>query len=420
MVEGEYQRAFAIMKLNEDYADQKNITLEMDSAYLHEYIHFLQDFTTYYGINQSIHRLDRYIKMIGQVWENDYSGYLKLSHEEDFVSSMFECAAGDFEEDISDKVCHVINNIELREEKEYYEEAYPEYIDSLTPSVIIHYNDKKKFQFGGEAVAENMAYLFEKLFYNANDYEKSLPYNSCELVYNEVVGKYCDSIQIMIALCYASLMTFSPGYTFYTLVKSVRKSKRILKRMEDIFEIAQNSMQEVNGRQIKALEERIDCVLPVIENGGTIPPIYNSFIYDLKYCNNWLKNIYKHMTNDSEKIRYTLVYILEEENILLRKARMRKLTEINARPLMIDRTGKLYSANDKHLVFLLAPYALQQTIMNKQPSCALFSVCTAYRKETSKKCGETLWKKGFSNKICIMHFYLELMRLGDVQFDKLL
>ena len=45
--------------------------------------------------------------------------------------------------------------------------------------------------------------------------------------------------------------------------------------MEDIFEIAQNSMQEVNGRQIKALEERIDCVLPVIENGGTIPPIYN-------------------------------------------------------------------------------------------------------------------------------------------------
>ena len=72
------------------------------------------------------------------------------------------------------------------------------------------------------------------------------------------------------------------------------------------------------------------------------------------------------------------------------------------------------------MVFLLAPYALQQTIMNKQPSCALFSVCTAYRKETSKKCGETLWKKGFSNKICIMHFYLELMRLGDVQFDKLL
>ena len=36
-----------------------------------------------------------------------------------------------------------------------------------------------------------------------------------------------------------------------------------------------------------------------------------------------------------EKIRYTLVYILEEENILLRKARMRKLTEINARPLFL-------------------------------------------------------------------------------------
>ncbi len=66
------------------------------------------------------------------------------------------------------------------------------------------------------------------------------------------------------------------GESERSIGNSGRKSKRILKRMEDIFEIAQNSMQEVNGRQIKALEERIDCVLPVIENGGTIPPIYNS------------------------------------------------------------------------------------------------------------------------------------------------
>ena len=46
MVEGEYHRAFAIMKLNEDYSNPENVTLEKDSAYLHEYIHFIQDFGT--------------------------------------------------------------------------------------------------------------------------------------------------------------------------------------------------------------------------------------------------------------------------------------------------------------------------------------------------------------------------------------
>lgn len=419
MVEGEYHRAFAIMKLNEDYSNPENVTLEKDSAYLHEYIHFIQDFGTCYGIDQSVDRLSRYLDMIIQIQTDNYSGYLKLNDEADFVSSLFVAAAGDSIEDISDTVCHKVNGIEILEDKEYYEEDYPQYMDLFKPSVIVQYNDEKEYQFGGEAVAENMAYLFEKLFFNANDYEKSLPYNSCEIVYKEIIGTSCDSIQIMIALCYASLMSHFPGYTFYMLVKRIKDLKSIPKKMEDIFEIARNLMQEVNENQIKNLEERIDYALPIIENEVTVEKLYSPFICNLKYCNNWLKSTYRHMIENEEKFRNTLIYILEDEDILLRKARMRELIKINENPLLIDKTGKLYSKDDKHLIFLLAPYALQQTIMNKQTSCALLPICTAYKKEISKKCGEFWWKKEFSNKICIMRFYLYLMNLGDVQFDEL-
>lgn len=419
MVEGEYHRAFAIMKLNGDYSNPENVTLEMDSAYLHEYIHFIQDFGTCYGVNQSVDRLSRYLDMILQIQTDNYSGYLKLSDEADFVSSFFVFAAGDSVEDISDTICHKVNEIEILEEKEYYEEDYPEYVDLLKPSVIVHYNHEKEFRFGGEAIAESMAYFFEKLFFNANDYEKSLPYNSCEIVYKEIVGTSCDSIQIMIALCYASLMSHFPGYTFYTIAKRIKDSKRIPKKMKEIFEIAKYLMEEVTEKQMKNLEERIDYALPIIDSEVTRKKMYSPFMYDLKYCNNWLKNTYRHMIENKEQFRSTLVYILEEKNNLLRKDLMRKLLEINENPLLIDKTGKIYSKDDEHLVFLLAPYALQQTIMNKQTGCALLSVCTAYKKEISKKCGEFWWKKEFSNKICIMRFYLYLMNLGDVQFDEL-
>lgn len=419
MVEGEYHRAFAIMKLNGDYSNPENVTLEMDSAYLHEYIHFIQDFGTCYGVNQSVDRLNRYLDMILQIQTDNYSGYLKLSGEADFVSSFFVFAAGDSVEDISDTICHKVNEIEILEEKEYYEEDYPEYVDLFKPSVIVHYNHEKEFRFGGEAIAESMAYFFEKLFFNANDYEKSLPYNSCEIVYKEIVGTSCDSIQIMIALCYASLMSHFPGYTFYTIAKRIKDSKRIPKKMKEIFEIAKDLMEEVTEKQMKNLEERIDYALPIIDSEVTRKKMYSPFMYDLKYCNNWLKNTYRHMIENKEQFRSTLVYILEEKNNLLRKDLMRKLLEINENPLLIDKTGKIYSKDDEHLVFLLAPYALQQTIMNKQTGCALLSVCTAYKKEISKKCGEFWWKKEFSNKICIMRFYLYLMNLGDVQFDEL-
>lgn len=419
MVEGEYHRAFAIMKLNGDYSNPENVTLEMDSAYLHEYIHFIQDFGTCYGVNQSVDRLSRYLDMILQIQTDNYSGYLKLSDEADFVSSFFVFAAGDSVEDISDTICHKVNEIEILEEKEYYEEDYPEYVDLFKPSVIVHYNHEKEFRFGGEAIAESMACFFEKLFFNANDYEKSLPYNSCEIVYKEIVGTSCDSIQIMIALCYASLMSHFPGYTFYTIAKRIKDSKRIPKKMKEIFEIAKDLMEEVTEKQMKNLEERIDYALPIIDSEVTRKKMYSPFMYDLKYCNNWLKNTYRHMIENKEQFRSTLAYILEEKNNLLRKDLMRKLLEINENPLLIDKTGKIYSKDDEHLVFLLAPYALQQTIMNKQTGCALLSVCTAYKKEISKKCGEFWWKKEFSNKICIMRFYLYLMNLGDVQFDEL-
>ena len=103
MVEGEYHRAFAIMKLNEDYSNPENVTLEKDSAYLHEYIHFIQDFGTCYGIDQSVDRLSRYLDMIIQIQTDNYSGYLKLNDEADFVSSLIVAAAGDSIEDIAIK-----------------------------------------------------------------------------------------------------------------------------------------------------------------------------------------------------------------------------------------------------------------------------------------------------------------------------
>ena len=319
MVEGEYQRAFAIMKLNGDYSNRENVTLEMDSAYLHEYIHFFQDFGTCYGVNQSVNRLSYYLDMVMQIQTDNYSGYLKKSDEADFVSSFFELAAGDSIEDISDTVCHKVNEIEILEEKEYYEEKYPEYVDLLKPSVIVHYNNEKKFRFGGEAIAENMAYLFEKLFFYANDYENSFPYNSCEIVYKEIVGISCDSIQIMISLCYASLMSHFPGYTFYTLAKRIKDLKKIPKKMEEIFEISKDLMEKITEKQIKNLEKRIDYVLPIIGTEVTRKKMYNPFMDDLKYCNNWLKNTYRHMIENEEKFRDKLIYILEEKNNLLRK-----------------------------------------------------------------------------------------------------
>ena len=59
MISGEYNRVFGVTRLDEDYSNIENITDEMNAAYLHESIHFIQDFGSLYGVNVAVFRLSQ-------------------------------------------------------------------------------------------------------------------------------------------------------------------------------------------------------------------------------------------------------------------------------------------------------------------------------------------------------------------------
>lgn len=193
----------------------------------------------------------------------------------------------------------------------------------------------------------------------------------------------------------------------------------IPQNMEQVFEMAKNKMQTISKSQMKNLYDRIDWVLPLEEDEVTKQQFIKDFMENMKYCNAWLKKHYQSITNHENAFREALIYVLEKVEADKRIAAMRILLDEYGHPIIIDKKGKLYDANDNKLVFLLAPYALQEIILNHNRGCALIEVCKGNGKKTSDDCINNCWKVLIPNTICILRFYLYVMGLGGTKFDEL-
>lgn len=421
MVVGEYHRVFGVTRLEESYEEKSAITAEMDAAYLHERIHYIQDFGSVYGINMAVYKLSYYLDIIGEIRNGKFPMILSLSDDGDFVDSCFKCMQGDSLNEGRIKICHVIEEIEIEDPYiEYYQESYPDRKDLFRQRIIIRYNGGKEFAFGGDAVSESMAYLFERFLFNSNDYENCLPYNACELLYEHILEEKCTNLPVIIAICYASLLNPWPGNTFYELLLEIKKSKLVPQNMSQVFTLAKGKIRTVSEQQMENLFERIDSSLPISEDEVSGQKITRTFMENLRYCNDWLKERYQFITDHEIEFREALVYILETIEESKRIPAMRNLLDLYGHPVVIDKNGKLYDASDSKLVFLLAPYALQEIVMEKKKSCALFNVCKAYKKRTNSDCINCCWKVDIPNTVCILRFYLYVMNLGGTQFDELL
>lgn len=72
MVEDEYYNIFGITKLCDDYSKIQNSDKEKLSAYLHERIHYIQNFTTVYGVYKSLVSMSDYLGRIFQIQQGKF------------------------------------------------------------------------------------------------------------------------------------------------------------------------------------------------------------------------------------------------------------------------------------------------------------------------------------------------------------
>lgn len=420
MISGEYYIALGITRLNEDYGKVEGSNDEKNSAYLHERVHYIQNCSTVYGLAVATYYLDKYLGMVQKAREGEFpiSSFLPYnSEEQDFINAMFSCAAGDaFTKEGQCVQCHSIHGI-VKEDVygEFYADAFPKWKNRFKEQIILKFDGDKRYEFGGSAISESMAYLFERYFFGSHDYAHRFPYNTCEMLYQYIVGEECQKITILIALCYASMMSMWPGNTFIELLYEFKEKRNDIRSMKDVFNLSTSRNRTINTCIIDTLCKCIDMIFPVEKEN----PIE---IYEMEsqYTREWLKKRYRYISEHEFEFREALIWIMEECEKENRIFAMARLLDEYGHPLIIDKNGKLYNANDKKLVHILAPFSLWGVLMERNGKCSLYQICKGNNKKTDRECYSKCWKHVCDrDNVCIFRYYLYKMGLGDVQFEDL-
>ena len=361
----------------------------------------------------------QYLGMIHKVKEGEFpiSSFLPYDgNEEDFYNAIFSCSAGDsFSEDGQCIECHKIQKISEEDAYiDYYKDDFPKSRDDFKKQVILEFDDDKRYEFGGSALSESMAYLFEEYFFDSHDYSHVFPYNVCELLYQYIIGENCKKNTVLIALCYASMMSLFPGNTFIELLYELKEKKDKIQSMEDVFKLSDSKMLPVNKNIINELCMYIDRIFPV----ETENPI-KIFEEESKYIRDWIKERYRYIAGHETEFREALIWIMEVCKKEKRISALAKLLDEYGHPLFVDKNGKLYSMNDEKMVHILAPFSLWGLLMERKGKCSLYQICKGNDQNTDVKCDSECWKHMCKDKKCLFKYYLYKMGLGDVQFENL-
>ena len=219
-----------------------NLNDNQYSLYLHEYMHFLQDISTAYGLMkfsnillytkaQAVYAIDKKIKEIKvpAYAPSDIKLYSYVKRNYTILPTYI----GDTIKSIP-RNGHVFNKKKIRilsfAEKEIVKPNISEKIKYLELIIEDNNQNLEKVIFGGEIICENMASLVEREYFlnvcsdqsfSENEYPYYLAEKLAKFIYPELERLSSEYFLLMMDLCLSE--TFNPGYVFYLLVTALKK-----------------------------------------------------------------------------------------------------------------------------------------------------------------------------------------------------
>lgn len=193
------------------------------STYFHEYIHFLQDITTTFGLfNTSIiaNRLKYYNALILETPEKEIIVPISLDND-DFVSinqklQILNLGTNNYIQGHPEKVIKIVE----RDSDVWLPEPFNRFAKSVEIEADID-GEVSIHQFGAICIIESMTHIiqsahFPKVIHN------SFPYKTAELVVKFIYPELGEKQEIILAVCDISLMSNNPGAFFINLLIDLR------------------------------------------------------------------------------------------------------------------------------------------------------------------------------------------------------
>ena len=284
---GSYKPAFFKMKVNVDGEINLNGMSPKDfSVFFHEYIHFIQDFTTAEGCRR-IYVYGEYIRQcVKQITSGSatFEVPIKIPELENNVIpniNVLNIVDGDKSDTVS--------VVAIKDVGTCAEEVVDKDGNILSfETLFVTTMGEKPITVGTYALKESMAYLVEQLC--TSDFTKSpdFPYNMARRISDFILDKQLDDIELL-ALCDISLLTSNPGITFYRFLCMVRDGDLVINRPEDIYDYFYNS-QSIKYDTSEVILSIYDYFMSAMLALSTLKQYYT--LEKLQDLNVWLEKVF--------------------------------------------------------------------------------------------------------------------------------
>lgn len=217
---GLYLPSFFCMKIDAlTYGN--NMTERELSLFIHEYIHFLQSFTTIYGLERINSDFSVIINMVN--WMNrQIKSKITVPLSKNVLDSVIfnndklsRLVWGDTED---------INHLRItNEDIDYIQIDKQRQVESVTLSYINENGEQSYCSFGAREIYEGMAYLIEQHITKDFEVSPDHPYCTAAKVANHIHPHLLDDPRNLLVLCDRALMSSNPGSEFVRMIKWLRK-----------------------------------------------------------------------------------------------------------------------------------------------------------------------------------------------------
>lgn len=390
---------FLNIETDESLIDLDALTPQSKSTLYHEYVHFLQDITTLFGLGNIAQIVDVQKAINREIIGTTDQSYLvpvviDNTEPAGINVDLFSLYSGDYDLDIIgiDRIERVFlepNNL------------IPGFEN--VPSVIVEYVDlfgkKEYFNFGAICVMEGMAYLIEDSMFD-DVTPTYFPYQVvkkiCQFLYSPLST---DNVHIIL-LCDIALNSSHPGKFLFDFLQEMKVANFIPSKYIDLYDRLENyKFTDINQQsysiydiyKIKAKEAKQH-----LKDYFTIP------LFD--EVRNWIEQIIDLGTDFRIKNIGFWIDVLNYPTKEQRRNAFIMFTQVFGFPLMTNSRSNYYfmhpNIKTEKIICFKAIHEINQILRFGQKGCGMKEFCSRPNDITSTLCDNEPWKRAELDQLC--------------------
>lgn len=290
------------------------------------------------------------------------------------------------------------------------------------PEVVINYNERAIYHFGGTAIMESMAYIGESYLFPENEAPATFPYKSAELVTGLIYPNFAGNILNVFALCDVALMTGTPGSWFLGALNTMKTANFLPKHPKEVYEFFSNNVFDYGGQKYNTIQSI--SILSQI-SASYLKGYYtsDSFVDNIK----WFDHILNHALGmRHNNIAFPLDILLHGSfynnpvlNLTMKNIGSPLQLNLNDAGAYVEIPGLQLDNFRPEMNWAMAQ--VERVFAGKTDGCQMKTFCkeSCYQQDledfTDDRCNTNPWSRALDNSRCPFVVVLELWQLQGFQ-----